>query len=173
MNRVPNSRLFFLVFFVFFISLYVTGPLLSLHGIQPDLWVLLVLFYAFRVEWKRVVLFAFFIGLVRDFLSTRFFGLETFTLGFSAIVLGFALGKVERDDPLTTSVSAFLFSLLYEWMNCVGWAVTGGDYALLPGLLIRSFWAAVYTVAVFPAAFIVFQHMTEERRFSEGGSFRE
>ncbi len=172
MIRVPRSKLILLVFLVFFLSLYFTAPVLSIRGIQPDLWVLLLLFYAFRVDWKKAPLFAFTLGLLKDFLSIRFFGLETFTLGAAAILLSFVLGKVERDDPLNFVVSAFLFSLLYEWMLCAGFALTSGSYALLPYFFARSFWTAVYTVAVFPFAFLIFQYVAEDRRFYERGAFR-
>ena len=169
---VSKGKLGLLVFLVFFLSLYIVAPVLSIRGIQPDLWVLLLLFYAFRVNWKKMPFFAFFIGLLKDFLSTRFFGLETFSLGILAILLSYVMGKVEREDPVTFVVSAFLFSLFYEWMLCAGFVITSGSYTLLPYFFLRSFWSAVYTVAVFPPAFLVFQFFTEERRFSDGGAFR-
>lgn len=172
MIRVPKRKIVLLFFLVFFLSLYVVTPVVNVRGIGPDLWVLLLLFYAFRIDWKRSPLFAFSIGLLKDLLSAHFFGLETFALGASAILLSYVLGKVERDDPLIFTVSAFLFTLVYEWIVCAGFALTSDAVPLLPYFLARSFWSAVYTVAVFPFAFLVFQSIAEDRHSFQGRVFR-
>lgn len=152
-----------LVFLVFFLSLYLL-PFFAVRGVKPDLGVLLVLFYAFRVDHKKAPLFSFGVGFLKDLFSTRFFGIEIFSLGFVTLLLSYVLGKVEREEPINLVVSTALFSVLYEILACASYIFLNGDYSLWPEFVIMSLWRSLYTVAVFPAFFILFQSIAEGRR---------
>ncbi len=172
MLRLSSRKLIILVLVVFFLSLYAI-PFFKIREIQPDLWILLVLFYAFRVDYKRAPLFSLGIGLLKDILSTRFFGLEIFSLGMVTILLSYVLGKIERDEPVNLIVSAVVYSLLYEMLACAGFVFLNGSYDLLPEFLARSCWRSFYTVVSFPLAFPFFEAIAEGRRkILYGGAFR-
>ncbi|MBI4549466.1 MAG: rod shape-determining protein MreD [Candidatus Omnitrophica bacterium] len=162
-RRVFSVKSILLVLAVFLISLYAL-PFIEIRGIKPDFWVLIVLFYAFRADWRTVPFFAFLIGLIKDILSPRYFGVEIFTLGMAALILSYTLGKLERQDPWVVVLSATAFSLIYETGICLGYLFVNGAYELTGILLWRALMISVYTLFCFPWVFFVLDHVADLRR---------
>ncbi len=162
MFRLSAAKLIVLTVVTFFLDLYI-APFLTINGIKPDLWILLLLFYAFRVDWKRAPILAFGIGLMKELLSTRFFGIEIFSLGIPTLLLSYLIGKVEREDPIILISSAAIFSFAYELLSLASFVYLKGAYALLVDLLIRALWISLYTIVSFPLFFSFLEYLASPR----------
>jgi rod shape-determining protein MreD len=162
-RRVFSPKSLLLLAAVFMISLYAL-PFIEIRGVKPDFWVLLVLYYAFRADWRAVPFFAFVVGFIKDILSPRYFGIEIFCLGMAALLLSYTLGKLERQDPLVIVLSASAFSLLYEIGICLGYVFVNATYDLTGILLLRALWISIYTLFCFPPVFFLFDHLADLRR---------
>ena len=163
MFRLSTGKLALLFFLTFFLTVYFV-PFLNLGGMAPDLWNLLILFYAFRVDWKKVSMLALAAGWMKDLISLRFFGIEIFSLGILSLLLNYAVSKLEREDPLIGILCVFLFCLLDEWLSVGSVLFLKGQAAFCLPLFTRGFWSAVYTLAVYPLVFMFFSYLGEPRR---------
>lgn len=164
MLRLSSLEVLGLALITFFLSLYMM-PFLAFRGIQPDLWIVLILFYAFRVNWKRVPAFAMAVGCLRDLLSVRVFGVEIFALGVSALLLSYVVGKIERELAWILLASAFLFSLFYDLLRLGTVAYFSAGFELEWLHVARSAATAFYSTAVLLLAFSLFELLTGTREF--------
>jgi len=161
-----------LTLLAFAANLYM-APWIAIGNIKPDLVLLLMLFYFFRVNWKRAPLIAVFLGLFRDVFSTRLFGVETLALGLATWITSAFVGKFEREDPLLMIPIAWIFCVLYEIIAWTTLRVIGETSAVwqhLPSL----FWVTAYTALALPFAIRCCELFvrSSSRRRPEAGFFR-
>lgn len=145
-------------------------PYLGIQGVCPDGWVLFTLYYAFRVDWKRAPLLALAVGLFKDLMSLRPFGIEIFSLGCVTLILSYVLGKLDREEPVIQVTAVVLFSLLYEVLRTVSLGFLGGFEILPSDVAVRPLGVALYTLVAYPAAFFLFDVVAEGPRRSIFGA---
>lgn len=148
MRFAPDQRLIFILLAMVWFELSWL-PLFSIGQITPDFFFIFIAFYAFRINWNRVLTLAFFVGFIRDLLTNSFFGLETASCVGGALLLRFFVIRFDRDKHWIQLASLFAFS----WFSLL-------LFLALEFFLIRkhlrlsewNFWKAflvsVYTTAV-------------------------
>ena len=109
MRIVSDQRLVLILFGIVWLELSLL-PLVTIGQIKPDLFLIFIAFYAFRINWRRVVTLAFFVGLIQDLLTNSFFGLETASYVGGAILLRFFALRFDRDKRWIQWASLFTFS---------------------------------------------------------------
>jgi len=106
-----GPQLIFLIFFFLLLELTVV-PYLTLFGVRPDLFFILIAFYSFLIHPNRTPHFAVFLGLIRELFSGTLLGLETLSYGISGIMLWFLVMKMERENPYNQAALIFIFSFI-------------------------------------------------------------
>ena len=109
MRFAPDQRLIFILLFMVWFQLSWL-PLFSIGQIKPDFLFVFIAFYAFQINWNRVLTLAFCVGLVRDLLTNSFFGLETASCVGGALLLRFFATRFDRDKRWIQLASLFAFS---------------------------------------------------------------
>jgi len=125
-----------------------------------------VIFYSFRVSWKQAPLVAIGVGILKDILSLRMFGIETFALVSAGILASFVMGVVEREESVILMTGAFLYSLFYEWVCAAEYAFISRSFAVFSEQAVCGFWNSLYTVLFLPLIFPVFERIAAGRRTS-------
>ncbi len=148
MRTASDQRLIFLLLGIVWLELSVL-PLISINQIKPDFLFIFIVFYAFRINWNRVVTLAFFVGLIRDLLTNSFFGLETAACVGGAILVRFFAIRFDRDKRWIQLASLFTFSwanlLLFSSMDFL---VHEHHHLFNQWTLVRMFLISVYTTVV-------------------------
>ena len=111
MRFIPNKRLVLVLTALFWAELSLL-PFFSIYDVKPDLPFVVLAFYAFRVNWKRVVIFAFLVGFIQDLLTNTFFGLHTASYVAGSLALQFFALRFDRDKLWIQMASLFCFSFL-------------------------------------------------------------
>lgn len=102
------SALFiFIVFFEIFL-----GRSLEIFSVRPDLFLILIVFWAFCIDRQSTVQIALILGLLRDIFSTGFFGIETISYFLIGCLAALVSLKVSKSSPWMRAVALFIFSLL-------------------------------------------------------------
>ena len=108
-------RIFSIPVICFFLLLHVLdltfAPALPFSSARIVFLYVVVLYGAFAWEGSRAIPLAVIAGLLRDFTSVEYLGLETLSLVAGAILLDWAVHKVDRRSQLIRGLSAFLFFL--------------------------------------------------------------
>ena len=145
MHIFSNKRLVLILAILFWFEISIL-PFLSIRGIKPDLVFIFTAFYAFQIDWKRLIALVFVLGMVRDLLANSFFGLETASLIGGALFLQFFADQFYRDERWIQALGLFSFSwftlLLYSVFS---WVVD--HHALSEHILLSTFFISVYTTA--------------------------
>ncbi len=154
MHLFANKRLIFILILLFWIEVSVL-PFCSIHGIKPDLIFIFIAFYAFQIDWKRLVLLAFVLGIIRDLLTNSFFGLETASFVGGALLLQFFADQFYRERWIQI-LSLFLFSWVTLILYSIFTFVTEGHY-FNEWMLAQTFFISVYTTVVGAILFPIFE----------------
>ena len=128
-------------------------PALGWKGVTADLSLLFVALFAFLVDYHRVFWSAFLMGCLKDLLSDSFFGLETSSLVFGAIILSQITHRFDREDTAVQMSGIFLFSFATLVILMILKASVQESFAANIACLVQSFWIALYTTAL---AFLAF-----------------
>lgn len=145
MHLFANKRLIFVLILLFWIEVSLL-PYFSIRGIKPDLIFIFITFYAFQIDWKRLVLLAFVLGIVRDLLTNSFFGLETASFVGGALLLQFFADQFYREQWIQI-LGLFLFSWVTLILYSIFTFVTEGHY-FNERMLVETFFISIYTTAV-------------------------
>lgn len=163
MLRLSTAKLVLIVTLTFFISLYLV-PFIAIRGCRPDLLLLFVIFYSFRVSWKQAPFVALGIGVLKDLLSLRMFGIETFALVAAGVLASFVMGVVEREESVILMTGAFLYSLFYEWVCAAEYAFVCRSFSVFSEQAVRGVWNSLYTMLLLPLLFSFFERIAAGRR---------
>ena len=109
MRRLYTPKVI-IYFFILLILDATLAPIFRFGDIRFFLTYLIVIYAAFQWSWKRVLPTASVIGVLRDLMGTGPIGIETFSLIASAVILHFAVQKVEREQTILRMVCAGLFT---------------------------------------------------------------
>ena len=157
MHPFSNKRLIFVLLALMWAQISLIS-LIAIKGIKPDLFYIFLSFYALKIDWKRIVPAAFFVGLLRDLISNSFFGIETTAFVASALILQFFVTQFDREKKWIQLTSLFTFS----WVNLILFFAlsffTTGHYDFLNQLWIRTFFISTYTTVL---GFILFPILEE------------
>ena len=156
MRFFPSRRLILILLLLAWVELSFL-PACSIQGIKPDFFFSFLVFYAFRIHWKRVVALAFLIGLIQDLLSNSFFGLQTASYVGGATLLRFCAIRLDRNKLWIQLVSLFLFS----WFTLnlyLGGSFLIQNYGVFDQwIFTKTFLIAVYTTAAGAFLFPLFE----------------
>lgn len=118
-----------------------------------DLLYLLILDYAFSWSWERVPLFAFTLGLLRDFLGGHLFGIETLSLTATGFLLYGGVQKLERENFWVRFGIGFLFVGITETLSVsLGEALEvsrGLSFDAIGGILGTTFYTGIFAPVFF------------------------
>ena len=156
MRFFPSKRLIFVLIGLIWFQLSFL-PLFSVGQIKPDFFFMFIVYYAFRIDWKRVVSLAFLVGLLEDLMTNSFFGLETASYVGGAILLRFIAIRFERDKLWIQLASLFCFSWTALILFLVVSALIHGRFLLDEWGLVKTFLISAYTTAVGSLAFPLFE----------------
>jgi len=162
MLKLAPPRIIFIVLLTSLASLYLF-PLFAICGIKPDFLLLFLIFYSFRVSWKQAPVLAFLIGAIKDILSVRVFGMETFALVSAGFLARYLMGKIEREDFLILVSGGFVYSMFYEFVCAAEYAFFERSFTVFSSQMVRGFWSSLYTVCFLPAAFVFFEKFSGDR----------
>ena len=147
MSLFPNRKLI-LLFAVLLWFEFSLSPFFTVAGVKPGFLLIFLVFYTFRINWKRVASLAFLAGFSRDLLANSFFGLETASYVCGSILLRFLAGRFDRQKRWIQLASLFAFS----WASLLlfsGFAfLVQEPYPLTPAALSKTFLASIYTVGL-------------------------
>lgn len=106
---------------------------------------------------------AFLIGAIKDILSVRVFGMETFALVSAGFLARYLMGKIEREDFLILVSGGFVYSMFYEFVCAAEYAFFERSFTVFSSQMVRGFWSSLYTVCFLPAAFVFFEKFSGDR----------
>jgi rod shape-determining protein MreD len=150
----PNKRLIIARAVIFWAELSLL-PFFSVYQVKPDLPLAVLAFYAFRINWKQVVTFAFAVGLIQDLLTNSFFGLHTASYVGGALALQFFALRFDRDKFAIQMTSLFCFSsltlLIFSAFSYIVGEPSWFDEWFLMKLLGISAYTTLIGAVLFPA----------------------
>ena len=152
MRLFPDRRLILALLGLVWLELSVV-PFFSVGGIKPDLFFVFLVFYAFRINWKRVIGLALILGLIKDFLTNSFFGLEAASQTAGAVLLQFLAMRFDRDKPWIQLAALFSFSWFALVLYSAAAWIAQAPYRLDGSMAVKSLLIAGYTTA---AGFLLF-----------------
>ncbi len=116
--------------------------LLRVKGVVPDLIFLLVVFYSFWRGQREGAFWGFVAGLMKDFITGSYLGLNALSTGVAGYLVGWAESRLYKESSLVVMVITFLATLVSQLVY----------YLLLVYLEIKvPFGVALFQV-VFPSA---------------------
>lgn len=104
---------FFLLVTTIFLVQTTSLHYLTIYGIQPDLVLILTVYFAFKSKGDNGVIIGAFLGLLQDVLSSGVLGLNFFTKGFIAFLVGNLRNNIAIGNIITQATIIFL-SALFE-----------------------------------------------------------
>lgn len=136
-------------------------PFLAFQGVMPDVCLVLAAFYAFEIDHRHIIFYAFLLGFLRDLLTSGFFGLETASYVFGGLVLHQMAAQLDRHDERVQWAGAFFSSAVTLVMFVIFLAMAEENYRVSHLMWLKSFLIAVYTtlaaVVLSPLLRFVFQ----------------
>lgn len=154
MHLFANKRLIFILILLFWIEVSIL-PFCSIRGIKPDLIFIFITFYAFQIDWKRLVPLAFVLGIIRDLLTNSFFGLETASFVGGALLLQFFADQFYRERWIQI-LGLFLFSWATLILYSIFTFITEGHY-FNERMLAQTFFISIYTTVIGAILFPIFE----------------
>lgn len=147
-----NWRTWLVLFAIFLLQLTVV-PLFSFWEIGPDLLLLFVAFWGLILDRNSAIFCAFLTGLLKDFLTNGYFGLETTSFVIAALILIEITIRFDRTDRWVQIWGTFIFVfselLIFYFLSTT---VEDKSYAGMP-YFFKSFLIAVYTTIFSPFSF--------------------
>ncbi len=129
-------------------------PAVAIYGIKPNLFFVFLVFYAFHVNYRSLVVLALLFGLVKDVYTNTLFGMETASYVISAALLEFVVLRLEREKTWIQWMSLFVFSWASVLIFSLLAVVIHKPYGVSVKVLRDSFFVALYTLflgfAIFP-----------------------
>ena len=144
MRFFPNRRLILVLLGLVWLELSLL-PFFSVWGVKPDLFFVFLVFYAFRINWKRVIGLALILGLAKDFLTHSFFGLEAASHTAGAVLLQFLAVRFDRDKRWVQLAGLFSFSWFTLMVYSVMAWIVQAPYQFGSDMAKKSFLIATYT----------------------------
>ncbi|MBI1977591.1 MAG: rod shape-determining protein MreD [Candidatus Omnitrophica bacterium] len=132
-------------------------PLFSILQIKPDLFLIFLTFYAFRIDWNQIIPLAFLLGIVQDLVTNSLFGLETASYVGGAMLLHFFAVRFDREKRWIQLASLFCVSWLILILFSVFSILMEGHRIPLEWVFTKTFLIAIYTTALGAACFPVFE----------------
>ena len=120
-------------------------PLFSVGGVRPEPFFIFLAFYAFRIDWKRVVGLGLAVGLIQDFFTNSFFGLEAASYVAGTALLQFFAIRFDRDKRAVQLTSLFFFSWFTLILFSLMARLTGSALVLDPSNFLKALFISVYT----------------------------
>ena len=139
MSRLFSGKIFVLTLFFLLLEV-VFLPYLNFGGYAPSPLLILVVFYAFYINWEKVPQYAILVGFLKEIFSSSMFGLQIVSFCLGALILRFLLRKVERENIAMQLAATFFFSL------CV---LSIFNLGLLKGNLFLCDWLKIFVVSIF------------------------
>ena len=155
--RLFSNRRLILVLLALIWSELSLLPFFSIGSIKPDFFLVFLAFYAFRINWKRIIALSFFVGLAQDLVTNSFFGLETASCVGGAILLRFLALEFDREKRSIQLVGLFVFSWLTLLLFMLLSFLVGEHYPFGEEAFVRALFIAVYTTAFGWLVFPVFE----------------
>ncbi len=130
-------------------------PWFGIKGIAPDFIFLLFSFFVFFLNRRKVIWWAFGVGLMKDALSNAFFGLETIALVAGVLILNQMVMHFDREDVwvqlwatfISTFSSLLIFLLVFSLVQD---EILIGSWHVMKSLMIAGY-TALLTPLLFPA----------------------
>lgn len=171
MFRLSTSRLIVLLAILLFAAFY-SVPFISIRGVVPDVLVLFVVFYCFRISWKTAPWVGVGVGFLKDMFSTHAFGLEMFALGWTSLLASLVIGQIEREDGFLLMLTAFFFTFIYNVIFVLALSYLRAE----PLLISHHFWkitgASFYNMLFCPVLFFLFEMFAVEKSLQLENLFR-
>ncbi len=141
----------------FFILLHVFdltfAPALPFSSARIVFLYLFVLYGAFAWEGNRAIPLAVIAGLLRDFTSSEYLGLETLSLAAGAILLDWAVHKVDRRSSFIRGFYTFLFFLGVQGIQIFFVSLLSAQGKINGATLSMIFKTSLWNALVTPAFF--------------------
>jgi rod shape-determining protein MreD len=128
---------------------------IDITGVRPDILVLAIILMSARMDFSRLLLLAFLLGVSRDFYSAGPLGMNAFALTLTAFVLLVIEEFVAVENWVGQVVLGFLGALFYGAIMVLLKPLLLHDSAPLGALLKLLLGTSVYTAALAPFLFFV------------------
>lgn len=130
-------------------------PFVAVGIFKPSLLYLMILYAAFRWHWKKIIPMGILVGLLRDFMSSTYWGIETGILVLSSYALCLFVQKIERYSLLMRITTAFIFILTVLFLNLIAGGLAEGLTEISWNILLNAFGMAVASAFVMPLFFFL------------------
>ena len=122
---------------------------LSLFGIKPDILLIVVILFGFRLGWMSGCIVGLISGFVKDIFSGTLLGVDSFSFALTGIVAGWLGRRFYAETPITQVLLSFWVALLNHFLYLVvSHPLPSGDaikFIILPS----SAYTALFSVPVF------------------------
>ena len=137
-------------FFSFLVILFEVfwGGHLQVFSFRPDLFLILIIFWAFVINQRTVPQVSLVMGLVRDLLSSSFFGVETLTYFAVGCLVSLLSLKIDRQNLWIRGGVSFLFSFAHFFLLAVALSLTDLSRTIPLSFLGYAFFNSLYTALV-------------------------
>ncbi|MGB9803617.1 rod shape-determining protein MreD [Desulfofundulus sp.] len=88
--------------------------LIRVRGVAPDLIFLLVVFYAFWRGQREGAFWGFVAGLLKDFVTGNYFGLNALSTAVACYLVGWSESRLYKESSLVVMVLTFLATLVSQ-----------------------------------------------------------
>ena len=151
-------KIFFVVITIIWFQL-AAAPWFSINGIFPDFPILFLSFFAFILGYHRILLYVFLVGILKDLLSSAYFGLETVSLLSGAVLFFQIVERFDRQNEWVQAWATFVFSFLVLTFYAVLLRIVQEGYTMGTVFWIRCFLTSLYTSILTPLVFPFFRHI--------------
>lgn len=152
-----HPRVFSFKVIGYLIFLYVLDatlmPALKIGIFQPSLLYLMILYAAFKWHWRTIIPVSILIGIMNDFMSTTYWGIETLILGASAYVLFLFVRKIERYSMMMRVATTFVFILIVLMLKLIAEGIAEELTEISWIVLLDVFGMALASALVLPLFF--------------------
>ncbi len=121
------------------------GRFLEFNLIRPDLFLVLIVFWAFCVDRQSAIQISLILGLLRDVFSTGYFGIATLSYFVIGCIISFLSLKLQKHSLLMRSSILFLFSFANLSLLFILETVLMEQKVIASEVWVSFFWSSAYT----------------------------
>jgi rod shape-determining protein MreD len=154
-NKIKRFPLYIILIGAFLAQLLFLDYI-KIAGAKPDIFVLLVVFFAIFFGPGAGAEAGLVSGLFKDIYSLDIFGVNSVLLSLTGLIAGMLSPKLFRESKLIQLPLVFVFSVLYMTIHCfISSLISKTTYVTLPdylyGLILpSSFYTAVLSLFLYP-----------------------
>lgn len=133
--------------------------LIRIKGVVPDLVLLLVVFYSFWRGKREGAFWGFVAGLMKDFITGNYFGLNALSFSTAGYLVGWAESRLYKDNSIVVMVVTCLASMAAQLVHYLLLAYL--DVKVPPGVALFQvvFFSSLYNALLVPLFYRKFYHL--------------